>query len=148
MNEALQAKWMHIDRKQKVWRIPSEISKSKKVHSVPLNETALAILDDLETEGKYDHLFVNVRTGKPYTTIHKVWSRLRQDAGLPHLRIHDLRHAVASYLVSSGRTLFEVQQILGHSSPIVTQRYAHLSTKALQEATSAASDVLTDAMPD
>ena len=148
MNKALQARWVHIDRRQTLWRIPSEISKSKKVRSVPLNETALAILDDLETEGKYDHLFVNVRTGKPYTTIHKVWSRLRQDAGLPHLRIHDLRHAFASYLVSSGRTLFEVQQILGHSSPIVTQRYAHLSTKALQEATSAASDVITDAMPD
>jgi integrase len=148
LNEALQAMWVHIERKQKVWRIPSEISKSKKVRSVPLNETALAILDDLKTEGRYDHLFVNTKTGKPYTTIHKVWNRLRQDLGLPNLRIHDLRHAFASYLVSSGRTLFEVQQILGHSSPIVTQRYAHLSTKSLQEATSAASDVITDAMPD
>jgi integrase len=148
MNEALQAKWEHIDRRQRLWRIPSEISKSKKVRSVPLNETALAILDDLETEGKYEHLFVNVRTGKPYTTIHKVFDRLRREAGLPHLRIHDLRHAFASCLISNNRSLFEVQQILGHSSPIVTQRYAHLSTKALQEATSAASDVITDAMPE
>jgi integrase len=148
MNEALQAKWVHIDRRQKLWRIPSEISKSKKVHSVPLNETALAILDDLETEGKYDHLFVNVRTGKPYTTIHKVWSRLRQDAGLPHLRIHDLRHAFASYLVSSGHSLYMVQTILGHSDPSVTQRYAHLSTKSLQEAASSASDIITGARPE
>jgi integrase len=148
MNEALQAKWVHIDRKQKVWRIPSEISKSKKVRSVPLNETALAILDDLQTEGRYDHLFVNVKTGKPYTTIHKVWNRLRRDAGLPHLRIHDLRHAFASYLISNNRSLFEVQQILGHSDPSVTQRYTHLSTKALQDAAAAASDVITDAMPD
>ena len=147
LNEALQAKWLHIDRQSKVWRIPSEISKSKKVRSVPLNDTALAILDDLKTEDKYDHLFVNVKTGKPYTTIHKVWNRLRKDAGLPHLRIHDLRHAFASYLISNNRSLFEVQQILGHSDPSVTQRYTHLSTKALQEATSAASDVITDAMP-
>ena len=147
LNEALQAKWSHIDRRSKVWRIPSEISKSKKVRSVPLNDTALAILDDLKTEDKYDHLFVNVKTGKPYTTIHKVWNRLRKDAGLPHLRIHDLRHAFASYLISNNRSLFEVQQILGHSDPSVTQRYTHLSTKALQEATSAASDVITDAMP-
>ena len=147
LNEALQAKWLHIDRQQKLWRIPSEISKSKKVRAVPLNETALAILDDLKTEGRYDHLFVNVKTGKPYTTIHKVWNRLRRDAGLPHLRIHDLRHAFASYLISNNRSLFEVQQILGHSDPSVTQRYTHLSTKALQEATSAASDVITEAMP-
>jgi integrase len=113
-----------------------------------LNETALAILDELDTEGRYDHLWVNTRTGKPYTTIHKVWDRLRREAGLPHLRIHDLRHAFASYLISNNRSLFEVQQILGHSDPSVTQRYTHLSTKALQEATAAASDVLTDAMPD
>jgi len=32
-----------------------------------------------------------------------------------------------------------VQQTLGHSAPIVTQRYAHLSTKALQDAAKAAS---------
>jgi len=148
LNEALQAKWKHIDRQQKVWRIPSEINKSKKMRSVPLNDTALAILDDLDTEGRYGHLFVNTKTGKPYTTIHKVFRRLRGEAGLPHLRIHDLRHAFASYLISNNRSLFEVQQILGHSSPIVTQRYAHLSSKALQDATSAASDVITDAMPE
>jgi hypothetical protein len=38
----------------------------------------------------------------------------------------------------------EAQQLLGHSSPVVTMRYAHLSIKALQEAASAASDRLID----
>ena len=132
LNEALQAKWLHIDRQQKLWRIPSEISKSKKVRAVPLNETALAIPDDLKTEGRYDHLYVIVKTGKPSTTIHKGWTRLRRDAGLPHLRIHDLRHAFASYLISNNRSLFEVQQILGHYDTSVTQRYTHLYTKAIQ----------------
>lgn len=51
----------------------------------------------------------------------KVWSRLRSKAGLPHLRIHDLRHQYASFLVNSGRTLYEVQQILGQSDPSVAQ---------------------------
>jgi site-specific recombinase XerD len=64
----------------------------------------------------------------------KVWSRLRTAAGLPHLRIHDLRHQYASFLVNSGRTLYEVQQILGHSDPSVTQRYAHLSPGHLADA--------------
>lgn len=58
----------------------------------------------------------------PYTTIMKVWTRLRTKAGLPHLRIHDLRHQYASFLVNSGRTLYEVQQILGHSDSKVTER--------------------------
>lgn len=76
------------------------------------------------------------------TTIHKVWHRLRKAAGLPTLRLHDLRHMYASLLVNDGRTLYEVQQILGHSSPVVTQRYAHLSTRALQEAAESASQDL------
>jgi site-specific recombinase XerD len=49
-------------------------------------------------------------------------------------------------LINSGRSLFEVQKILGHSTPIVTQRYAHLSTKTLQEASNAASDAIQAAM--
>ena len=76
------------------------------------------------------------------TTINKVWQRLRKEAGLPHVRLHDLRHYHASALVNSGRTLYEVQQILGHSDPTVTQRYAHLTTRSLQEASAAASDAI------
>jgi len=117
LNEALRATWKQIDREHRVWRIPASNSKSGKVRSVPLNDTALDILDVLDTD---DYLFINRRTGKPYTTIHKVWERLRNEAGLPHLRIHDLRHQYASFLVNAGRTLYEVQQILGHSDPAVS----------------------------
>jgi hypothetical protein len=44
----------------------------------------------------------------------------------------------ASFLVNSGRTLYEVQQILRHSDPSVTTRYAHLSLDALREASNTA----------
>jgi integrase len=145
LNTALQAQWQHIDRVGRVWRIPAATSKSKKVHSVPLNDSAIEILDQLDTEGGFDYLFINRKTGLPYTTVYKVWERIRAEAGLPHLRIHDLRHSYASFLVNSGRTLFEVQQILGHSQPQVTQRYSHLSTKTLQEAANAASDIINGA---
>ena len=95
--------------------------------------------------GDGEHVFVG-KLGQPLKFVHKVWNRLRRQAGLPHLRIHDLRHQYASFLVNSGRTLYEVQQILGHSSPLVTQRYAHLSTKAMQEAADTAGDIIADAM--
>jgi integrase len=75
-----------------------------------------------------------------------LWDRLRNKAGLPHLRIHDLRHQYASFLVNSGRTLFEVQQILGHSDPKVTMRYSHLSSKSLQDAANSASVIIKGAM--
>ena len=145
LNEALTAQWQHVDREHRVWRIPASNSKSKKVRSAPLNDSAIEVLDQLDTEKSFEHLFINRKTGKPYTTIYKIWTRLRKDAGLPHLRIHDLRHQYASFLVNSGRTLYEVQQILGHSDPTVTQRYAHLSTKALQDAANSASDAISGA---
>ena len=42
----------------------------------------------------------------------------------------------------------EVQQILGHSDPSVTQRYAHLSTRSLQDAADSAADAINDALKD
>ncbi len=135
LNEALQAKWEQFDLERRVWRIPAKTAKSGEMRAVPLNDTALEVLMTLDTD---DYLFINKRTGKRYTTIHKVWDQLRKEAGLPHLRLHDLRHQFASFLVNSGRTLYEVQQILGHSDPTVTQRYAHLSTEALQDAADSA----------
>ena len=146
LNEALQAKWKDVEREKRLWRIPATNSKSKKVRSVPLNASAIEVLDQLDTEGTHEYLFVNRDTQKPYTTIHKVWNRLRIKAGLPHLKIHSLRHQYASFLVNSGRTLYEVQQILGHSDPSVTQRYAHLSTKSLQDAADSASDAINAAL--
>jgi integrase len=141
LNEALSARWEHFDLQHRNWTIPAEHSKSRKIRSIPLNDQALSILENLGTRGKYDHPFMG-RRGRPLTTIHKVWTRLRDDAGLPHLRLHDLRHQYASFLINSGRTLYEVQAILGHSDPSVTQRYAHLSTQSLQDAANSASDAI------
>ena len=138
--------WEHIDVERRVWRIPSTNSKSGKVRAVPLNNSAIGVLNRLDTEGEFEHVFINRKTGKPYTTIQKVWNRLRNAAGLGHVRIHDLRHSYASMLVNSGRTLYEVQQILGHSNPKVTQLYSHLSTATLQEAASSAADLINEAM--
>jgi integrase len=146
LNEALQAKWSQVDQQHRVWKIPASNSKSKRIRAVPLNDSALDVLDQLTTRDRYEHVFINFQTELPYTTISKVWGRLRTKAGLPHLRIHDLRHQFASFLVNSGQTLFMVQQILGHSSPSVTQRYAHLSTKSLQEAANTASIMIKGSM--
>jgi site-specific recombinase XerD len=52
--------------------------------------------------------------------------------------MHDLRHSFASLLINSGRTLYEVQRLLGHTQIKTTQRYAHLSEETLLAAANAA----------
>ena len=146
MNEVLSAKWCQINRETRTWKIPALNSKSKKVRSVPLNDSALDIISQLDTEAEFEYLFVNRVTGNPYTNIHKAWGKIRDQAGLPQLRIHDLRHQYASFLVNSGRTLYEVQQILGHSTSKVTERYSHLSSATLQAAANSASVMINAAM--
>ena len=147
LNEALKSTWNNIDEEKCLWIIPAANSKSKKARSVPLNQKALEVLSQLPKRDSVSFLFFNRSTGKRYVNINKTWDRLRTQAGLPKLRLHDLRHQFASHLVNSGRSLYEVQQILGHSDPTVTQRYAHLSTRTLQEASETAAQCLGDALP-
>lgn len=47
---------------------------------------------------------------------------------------HDLRHSLASALISTGSTLKEVQAVLGHGTPISTNRYAHLYPEVARSA--------------
>jgi len=54
------------------------------------------------------------------------------------VRMHDLRHSFASLLINSGRTLYEVQHILGHTQVKTIQRYAHLRQDTLLAASNAA----------
>ncbi|MBX7123866.1 MAG: site-specific integrase [Opitutaceae bacterium] len=142
VGEALRAKWSDVDIERRLFVISATNSKSRKLRSVPLNDTAIEVLQALPKGGESEFVFVNPETNKPFTDIRWSWVRLRKRAGFPNLRLHDLRHQYASLLVNGGRSLYEVQQILGHSDPKVTMRYAHLSTKALLDAANSASEKL------
>lgn len=148
LNEALTARWEQIDLSNKVWRIPSANSKSKKMRPVPLNGYAMEVLETIREQGAHDEwVFFNHKTGDRFKTLHTAWGTIRNAAGMPWLRIHDLRHTYASLLVNSGRSLYEVQNLLGHSTPVVTQRYAHMNTETLLAASEVASERLRAASP-
>ena len=138
--EALQAKWQDIDFNSNVWRIP--VSKSGKVRYIPLSETAQYFLQLIQHHNlnilgsraeACPYVFPNPKTLKPFTTFFYSWHTARCKAGLPDVRIHDLRHTFASTLVNQGVPLYEVQKLLGHSQIRTTERYAHLSQSKLQE---------------
>lgn len=132
--EVLEARWQDIYQAHDLWRIPH--TKAGKARFVPLSAGALEILASCRmgaaAEGPW--IFPNPRTGRPFISIYYGWHKARCEAGMPHLRLHDLRHSFASFLVNAGRSLYEVQVLLGHANPSTTQRYAHLSPEWLRGA--------------
>ena len=132
MREVLDSKWSDIDFDNKSWRIPK--TKSGKPRDVPLSDAAIYILKTVPRYDKFGFIFPNPASQKPYSSIFEPWKNARERAGLNDLRIHDLRHSFASFLVNNGRSLYEVQKILGHSDIKITQRYAHLEKSTLLDA--------------
>ena len=59
------------------------------------------------------------------------------------LRLHDLRHSFASFLVNEGVSLYVVQALLGHANARTTQRYAHLASDMLTDATEIVDGIVT-----
>lgn len=138
--EALDARWSDVDFNRRVWTIP--LSKSGRPRYVPLSPEAVNVLEELQRQSfrvmgyrtnDVEWIFPNPRTRKPFVNIFFAWNRARQRAGLPDVRIHDLRHSFASALVNEGMTLYDVKEILGHSNMATTTRYAHLSQQRLKD---------------
>jgi integrase len=144
--EVLDAVWADVDWERKSWRIPK--TKSGKIRHIPLSVGVLQLLGTLRDQsapvGEVGHqihaewarrpIFANPKTGLPYVSFFYSWDAARKRAGLPDLRVHDLRHSFASFLVNAGRSLYEVQELLGHADIRTTSRYAHLSRERLFEA--------------
>jgi integrase len=149
--EALNAQWTDFNLAKGLWRIP--ISKSGKARYVPISDGVAQLLSNVrEVQATWPAamqpcpwIFPNPQTGKPYVSFFTAWNTARTKAGLADVRIHDLRHSFASFLINNGRSLYEVQKILGHTQVRTTQRYAHLSQDTLQEAASVAMNALGDA---
>ena len=138
--EVLDAKWQDFDSTRRIWRIPT--TKSGRARHVPLSDGVLNILSSMPRDMKCEWVFANPKTLKPYVSIFCAWNTARTKAGLADVRVHDLRHSHASFLVNAGRTLYEVQKILGHTQVKTTQRYAHLSHDTLLDATNSVNTTL------
>jgi len=139
--EVLDARWCDMDTARSFWRIP--FTKSGRERHVPLSAAALELLGSVPKRANSDYIFANAKTSKPFVSIFYSWNTARTAAGLVDVRIHDLRHSFASFLVNAGCSLYEVQKILGHASVVMTQRYSHLSQASLLRAVSHASVYVT-----
>ena len=133
--EVLKAKHEDFNLNQLCWTIPT--SKSGKKRVLPITPQLLELYKSIPKDDT-PYLFASAKSKKPYVTIYVSWNSARTRAGLKDLRMHDLRHSFASALVNNGRSLYEVQTLLGHSTSKMTQRYAHLSNENLMKAASCA----------
>ena len=126
--EVLDARWEDFDFDRRLWRIPT--TKLGKPRHVPISDGVMSLLGMVPRVEGRAYVFANPATGKPYVSIFCSWDTARIRAGMPEVRVHDLRHSFASLLINSGRSLYEVQKLLGHTQVKTTQRYAHLDRKS------------------
>jgi integrase len=84
-----------------------------------------------------EHVFVNVRTGKPYTCIKRAFTAACTAAGIKGLRWHDLRHTFGTRLAEAGCSEATIAELMGHTDPKTTRRYTHATDRAKHAAVEA-----------
>ena len=93
---------------------------------VPLNTQARSILER-QPRGGSPFVFPSPRDpSRPRYPDLALWYRVRREAGIEDVRLHDLRHTHASHAVMNGVPIPVVSRMLGHSNVRMTLRYAHL----------------------
>jgi len=126
MGEILALTWAGVDlfrRTVTVFR-----SKNGERRTIPVNTTVLELL-------KYKYaarprttdlvFYSHAHTPLDGSNIRRTLTIALKSAKIHNLHFHDLRHTFATRMVQAGIDLYKVQRLLGHKSPIMTQRYAH-----------------------
>lgn len=136
VSELLSSRWENVQLDRRSLFVPT--SKTGRSRHVPLAQAAVAIIEGLAHPGGAVFLFPSLQDAtKHLTSIKHGWQTARDAASLPGLRIHDLRHSAASFMVNSGVDLFAVGKVLGHASVASSSRYSHLAQSTLLAAVEA-----------
>ena len=124
-------KWVNVDLNRRLVWIPSSEYKNGHMHSVPLNDRAIQILQS--QEGMHE-TYVFTYKGSPCTRPNNTgWKNALKRAGIDDFRWHDLRHTFASYHAMNGTPLLTLKQLGGWRSLDMVNRYAHLSAESTRQ---------------
>ena len=102
--------------------------------TVPLGSGARAILDRQPRTGSPFVFPSPLDPARPRYPDLRFWYRVRREADIADVRLHDLRHTMASHAVMNGVPVPVVSRLLGHSSVQMTLRYAHLADRDIEAA--------------
>ena len=133
--------WKDVDLPNR--RVYLHETKNGSLRVLALNDLAARVLESLSHTGRGQAVFAGVDAAKlsVYTR------RLFQSLKIEDASFHSLRHTAASWLVMEGCDLYAVGQLLGHRTPRMTQRYAHLSPSYMAAAVSKLDGVFGEVMP-
>lgn len=139
LRETLHLKWDEVDFDEGVIRLRGKTrTKTGGYRIIPLTERCLLTLRNTNDSTK--SVFVFPGRGStpendfPMDTIKTFWRRVTADAGLEGVRIHDLRHTFASLARDSGMDPLFAQEMMGHRTGSMTNRYSHPSSEAIRAA--------------
>ncbi len=110
--------------------------------TVWLSQAARDVLDNLPRKNRWVFSATNP---KPFH-LDRFWWRIRAEAGLNDVRLHDLRHSFASVALQNGETILTIGKLLGHGKASTTLRYTHLHDGAVREAIDAVAPVLSEGL--
>lgn len=74
----------------------------------------------------------------------KKFAKFLKDNNLRKIRVHDIRHSVATILLNNGANLREVQDNMGHSNVSTTEIYTHLDSSNKEHTASIMNDILSE----
>jgi len=131
LNEILTLKWSQVDFDARLLRLSDSKTGEK---TIVLSEPAIEVLTSLPRMAENPFVIYGRKKGTHLVNLQKPWRRIRAEAGLEDVRIHDLRHSFASIAAANGMSLPMIGSLLGHSQAQTTQRYAHLADDPRHEA--------------
>jgi integrase len=134
LNEILALEWRSVDLANRRLLLEHHKTDRHGIKAIPLNGSAIKLLEGLPRQDGHPYVIHGKIDGTHLINLQKPWNRVRKDAGLDDVRIHDLRHSFASAAASAGVPLQIVGGLLGHSSQQTTARYAHLWQDPLAQA--------------
>ena len=103
--------------------------------TVLLNALAREIVERRMTQGNGLWVFPSVRDpSRPRCRELSLWDTVRREADIEDVRLHDLRHTVASQAAIAGVPLPVVARLLGHDDVRMTMRYAHVGDREIEAA--------------
>jgi integrase len=137
--EILSLHTSQIDLARNIIELQAHQTKGKKFRAVPISETLRPTLVELcANVPASGYLFENPRTGKPITEIKRAWESALQEAGIAHIRFHDIRHTFGTRAVDGGAPLSAVKEVMDHADIRTTMRYVHATDEGKRKAVEAA----------